>query len=124
MKTRAVPTFAVITFGLTILATILLWQYASFDPVWSWLIAISVIAFFTFGYDKAIAGSKRTRVPEIILLALTFFGGTIGAVLGQIFFRHKTVKTSFRVKFWGVIAVQVALVILYWLYIEPELLRR
>jgi uncharacterized membrane protein YsdA (DUF1294 family) len=124
MKTRPVPFFAVITFGLTILATILLWQYVSFDPVWSWLIAISAIAFFTFGYDKAIAGSKRTRVPEGILLALTFFGGTIGAVLGQIVFRHKTIKASFLVKFWILIAVQVALIVLYMLYIEPGPLRR
>ena len=124
MKTRPVTFFAFITFGLVIAGTLLLWQFASFYLVWSWLIAITVITFFTFGYDKVIASSQFTRVPEIILLALTLFGGTLGAILGRIVFRHKTSKTSFRVKFWIVIAFQVAFIALYALYIEPELLGR
>ena len=124
MKTRAVPFFTFFTFGLAIAGTLLLWQFASFYLIWAWLIAISGVTFFTFGYDKAIAGSKRPRVPEIILLALTLVGGTVGAILGRIVFRHKTIKASFTLKLWLVIALQVALIVLYVLYIEPEMLRR
>lgn len=124
MKTRAVPFFAFFIFGLAIAGTLLLWQFASFYLIWAWLIAVNVTAFSTFGYDKAVAGSKRPRVPEIILLALTFVGGTVGAILGRIVFRHKTIKASFTLKFWLVIAVQVALIVLYVLYIEPGTLRR
>jgi uncharacterized membrane protein YsdA (DUF1294 family) len=107
---------------LTIAATIVLWQYVSLALVWSWLIAITVITFFTFGYDKAIADTQRTRVPELILLALTFLGGTIGAILGRIVFRHKTSKASFRVKFWVVLVIQIALLVLYVLYFELQVL--
>lgn len=124
MKNRPTSFFAFITFGLTLAATLLLWQWASFDLVWSWLIAITVITFFTFGYDKAIADTKRTRVPEFILLALTFLGGTIGAILGRIVFKHKTSKASFRVKFWVVLLVQIALLVLYILYFEWEVFGR
>ena len=124
MKSRPVAFFAFITFGLAIAGTLLLWQFASFYLVWSWLIAITVVTFFTFGYDKAIAGSQLTRVPELALLALTLFGGTLGAFLGRIAFRHKTIKPSFRVKFWVVIALQAALIVGYALYIAPEMPRR
>ena len=124
MKSRTVAFFAFITFGLAIAGTLLLWHFASFYLIWSWLIAITVVTFFTFGYDKAIAGSKLIRVPELVLLALTLCGGTLGAFLGRIVFRHKTIKASFRVKFWIVIAIQVALIVLYALYIEPGMLRR
>jgi uncharacterized membrane protein YsdA (DUF1294 family) len=119
-----IPFFGFITFGLTLAGTLLLWQYASFHFVWSWLIAITVITFFTFGYDKVIAKSQLIRVPEIVLLALTFFGGTLGAVLGRLAFRHKTSKVSFRVKFWVAIAIQIILFVLYVLYFELEVLGR
>jgi uncharacterized membrane protein YsdA (DUF1294 family) len=120
MKTRPTPFFAFITFGLTLAATLLLWRYASLALLWSWLLAITVITFLTFGYDKAIADTKRTRIPEFILLALTFLGGTIGAILGRTVFKHKTAKASFRVKFWVVLLVQIALLVLYILYFELQ----
>ena len=95
--------------------------YFSLDVVLSWLIAITLVAFLTYGYDKAIAGSDRTRVPEKVLLALTFMGGTIGAFVGRALFRHKTVKVSFRVQLWLVVAFQVFLVFVYIVWVEPKL---
>ena len=123
MKPRAGLFFAFVTFGLAIAGAILLSQYSrSLGWVWAWLIAINVITFATFGYDKAISASELTRVPEWVLLALTFTGGTLGALLGRLVFRHKTVKASFRLKFWLVIVVQIALIVLYVLYFELEVL--
>jgi len=124
MKRYPVGCFAGLCFGLTIVGvSLLVWYVPSFDVLWAWLIAINVITFLTFGYDKMIAGTRRTRVPEAILLALALCGGTIGALLGMSVFRHKTIKTSFRRRLWLVIAVQVALVLAYMIWIKPAMTR-
>jgi uncharacterized membrane protein YsdA (DUF1294 family) len=52
------------TFSVAMMLTAVIWWYLSFDFVLSWLIAITLVAFLTYGYDKAIAGTGRTRVPE------------------------------------------------------------
>ena len=66
-----------------------------------------------------VAGTGRTRVPESILLALTFAGGTVSALLGRWLFHHKTVKGSFRLKFWLVVALQIALLAAYYFWLRP-----
>ena len=84
----------------------------------SWLIAITLVTFLAYGYDKVIAGSKWTRVPEKVLLALTFAGGTIGALVGMQLFHHKTAKTGFRLKFWLISIAQIVLVVAYYVWIR------
>lgn len=64
--------------------------------VLSILLAINVIAFLSFGWDKLCATKKWYRVPEANLLLLALLGGAIGAILGQQIFRHKTRKEPFR----------------------------
>jgi uncharacterized membrane protein YsdA (DUF1294 family) len=49
-----------------------------------------------------------------VLLALTAAGGTVGAVAGMQLFNHKTVKATFRHRFWLVVVVQVAVLAAYW----------
>ena len=61
-------------------------------------------------------------MPEAVLLALTLFGGTIGAILGMLVFRHKTAKRSFQVKLGLVIVVQVLLIIAYYVWLKPAFL--
>lgn len=78
---------------------------------WSWIIAVSVASFITYGYDKSIAGRGVTRVPEAVLHLLTALGGTIGSFAAMQIFRHKTQKKSFRLVFWGIVALQVILII-------------
>jgi uncharacterized membrane protein YsdA (DUF1294 family) len=110
-----------ITFGLAIaLAIVLLGIGAIHDIVLSWLIAINIITLLVYVYDKAIAGSNRTRVPERVLLLLTFAGGTVGALVGMQMSHHKTSKTNFLVKFWFVVVAQVALIAAYYLLIVRE----
>jgi len=113
--------FGVITFSVAIILAVIIWWYFSIDFVLSWLIAITLVTFLTYGYDKAIAGSSRTRVPEKVLLALTFAGGTIGAFVGRALFRHKTVKASFRAQLWLVVGFQVFLMFVYIVWVEPKL---
>jgi uncharacterized membrane protein YsdA (DUF1294 family) len=112
--------FALVTVGLTILLAALVWRYGpSLAAPHLWLIAISVVTFLTFGYDKAIAGSTQTRVPETVLLLLALVGGTPGALLGMWLFRHKTAKQSFRTRLWLVIAAQIALITAYYGWLRP-----
>ena len=50
-------------------------------------------------------------MPEATLYLLTALGGSPGAFAAMRLFRHKTVKGSFRIVFWLIVAVQAALLI-------------
>ena len=62
-----------------------------------YLIFINVITFIICGYDKMMAIKHRYRIPEDILLFLSFIGGSLGFILGMLVFRHKTKKLKFTV---------------------------
>lgn len=116
------PRSGIVTFLLALAASAALWIHVEFlDPLLAWLIAVTFVAFFTYGFDKAAARSGWRRVPENVLLALAFAGGTAGALLGMRLFRHKTVKSSFRIRFLLVVLLQIALVAAYFLLIAPTL---
>lgn len=88
--------------------------------LWLYLLIINAITLFLYGTDKLAArGGAGIRIPEYILLLSGFLGGTIAAVVGQQYFRHKTRKLSFQFKFWGLTMVQLALIALQ----PPELMR-
>ena len=84
-----------------------LWAGIRLDPLPAWLVAVNLAAIGAYGYDKSIADSGRMRIPEAVLLSLGAAGGTPGAWLGMRLFHHKTLKTSFQLKFWGIAGVQV-----------------
>ncbi len=77
-----------------------------------YLIFITLITFLTFGMDKWLAKKERGRISENVLLMLTFMGGTFGAVMGMVFFKHKNAKKSFFLKICVVVAVQILLIFL------------
>ncbi|MDD5369486.1 MAG: DUF1294 domain-containing protein [Anaerolineaceae bacterium] len=87
----------------------------------AWLVAINLVTLLTYGYDKAIAGSGKMRVPETVLLGLGLLGGTLAALAAMQLFRHKTIKRTFQKKFWLVTAAQLAAVLLYFLLLRPLL---
>lgn len=76
----------------------------------SWLIAVNAVAFLTYGYDKMVAG-RFLRSPERVLLGLALAGGSAGALLGMLLFRHKVGRDTadFRAWFWRIVALQVVL---------------
>lgn len=116
-------------FGLIVLSLIALLAFLlrrlsnsqSFDLVDLWLIAINLVTFVIYGYDKMIAASDWTRVPERMLLLLALVGGTPGALIAMLLFRHKTSKASFRLKFLLVILVQIVLIGVYYGLASPQL---
>ncbi len=94
--------------------TVLLWlglgrSTDAIHLLFCWLVAINVTAFGYYGYDKGQARASADRVPEVVLHGFTAAGGAIGAYAAMQVFRHKTIKGSFRIAFWLLIAVQVAL---------------
>jgi uncharacterized membrane protein YsdA (DUF1294 family) len=102
----------VLALGLTLGLFLLLRLQASwYSLLFCWLAAVSVVAFGYYGYDKARATRTRSRVPEVVLHGLALGGGTLGAYAGMRLFRHKTVKGSFRLVFWIIAVLQVALVV-------------
>jgi len=109
----------VLTLGLAATGMFLLHGYLpALDWVQSWLLAVTGITFLTYGYDKLIAGTGTTRVPERVLLTLAFAGGTVGAIAGMRLFHHKTSKESFLERFWLVVAVQIVVVAGWYLFLR------
>ncbi len=54
------------------------------------ILAVSLINFIVYGVDKLKAKSGAFRVPEKVLLSLSFLGGALGGILAMNLFRHKT----------------------------------
>ena len=89
----------------------------------SWLILINIVTFVVFGLDKLLAKHPRLRqrVPEKNLLLLAVVGGSVGALLGMLVFRHKTLHRVFRVGVPVILAVQLLLaaaIALYWNFLR------
>ncbi len=75
------------------------------------LVSINVITFILYGYDKSSSRDRyRSRISENTLHLFMLIGGTIGAIVGQNYYRHKTNKVSFRVTFWLIFVIQVVFV--------------
>ncbi|ALR30595.1 hypothetical protein ATE47_08685 [Chryseobacterium sp. IHB B 17019] len=71
---------------------------------------INLLSFIIFGLDKRRSIKHQRRIPENTLLLVSFLGGTIGAILGMLIFRHKISKTSFLLKFGVVVLTQIVLI--------------
>jgi uncharacterized membrane protein YsdA (DUF1294 family) len=118
-RRRTVTGALVLTLGLAATGMFLLHGYLpALDWVQSWLLAGTGITFLSYGYDKLIAGTGTTRVPERVLLTLAFAGGTVGALAGMRLFHHKTSKESFLERFWLIVAVQVVAVAGWYLFLR------
>ena len=79
-------------------------------PFWIvlYLIAMTFIAFASFGIDKAKAEAGSRRISEAALLQWAFLGGTPGAYAGRAAFRHKTRKQPFSNQLHGILILQLA----------------
>jgi len=77
------------------------------EPLALYLVVINLITLLVWGYDKFSSMKNSSRVSEINLLLGVFLGGTLGGILGIVFFRHKISKGSFLLKFFGVAILQL-----------------
>ena len=75
---------------------------------------MSVLTFITFAIDKIKSTGDSSRIPEIVLLSLISFGGSVGGLLGIYVLRHKTnpiTKFHFAITEFAALAVQAFLLI-------------
>ncbi|HML75164.1 MAG TPA: DUF1294 domain-containing protein [Anaerohalosphaeraceae bacterium] len=96
---------------LSVSVGIALWYFTGIGPVWIYLITLSFVTFLFYGYDKHQAVRHGGRIPEAVLNGLALAGGTPGALAGQVVFRHKTRKLSFRAVFIMIAVVQTGLIV-------------
>ena len=81
-----------------------------------YLAAVNLVTFTVYGVDKSKARRGAWRVPEKTLFLLPLLGGSVGALLGMLVFRHKTKHWYFV---WGIpliLLAQIALAV--WLYVK------
>lgn len=71
------------------------------------LLAINIFAFLLMGYDKKLSQTRKRRISEKALLTSAMIGGSIGSGIGMLYYRHKTSKNSFLIKFWSIVIVQI-----------------
>ena len=70
---------------------------------------INLLTFVIYGIDKLLAILHKVRVMERVLFLLAFIGGGLGALLGMLIFRHKTLKIKFYL--WNVTCI------ILWVYV-------
>ncbi|MBR6735175.1 MAG: DUF1294 domain-containing protein [Kiritimatiellae bacterium] len=76
---------------------------------------MSFVAFVAYAVDKRAAKRGEWRTPESTLHTLELLCGWPGAWLAQRLLRHKSVKTSFRIVFFMMVALNLA-VLAYVIY--------
>ena len=82
--------------------------------IWIYLMVINLIAFALMGIDKRRAVRHDWRIPEKTLFLSAILGGSIGAIAGMQFFRHKTKHWYFRYGMPAVLILQLFLGALLW----------
>lgn len=73
------------------------WSGTLSQIFWVYLELINLAALIFYGLDKQYARFHKWRIPERVLLGIAAFGGSLGALLGMLLFRHKTRKNKFRI---------------------------
>ncbi len=65
----------------------------------------SLVAFFTYAFDKSAARRDQWRIRESTLHLFALLGGWPGALAAQRLLRHKSAKASFQATFWVTVAL-------------------
>ena len=77
-----------------------------------YLLAVNLAGYLAMGADKKRARENRRRIRERTLLLLAVAGGSVGAALGMLNFRHKTKHRKFTLGVPAIMLAQAALILL------------
>ena len=89
------------------ISLVLLWIY----------MALSVLTFIVYAWDKLAARKGKWRIQEKTLHIFSLIGGWPGAMLAQQKLRHKSIKHPFRIIFWMTVILNIA-VFIWFLFSE------
>ena len=81
---------------------------------------MSVLALLAYVVDKVKAQRGAWRIPEKVLLSLSFFGGAMGGYLAMNTVRHKTRKWYFHLV--NVLGIIWQVILLVYLLQNPNIL--
>jgi uncharacterized membrane protein YsdA (DUF1294 family)/cold shock CspA family protein len=96
---RLTPVIVAASVFMIIVVVLVLLRLA---PWWvlPWYLALSVVTFFAYGWDKVSARGGHWRTQESTLNGLAMLGGWPGAWIAQHAWHHKSRKESFLAAFW------------------------
>lgn len=110
----ALPVLPFVTAGAFFLGLTLGTYLLQIPP---WVLAtyglVSLTTFYVYGVDKASAVQGTQRVPEATLHLLEFLGGWPGALVAQVYYRHKTIKASFQADYLAAVIANLLVLVLY-----------
>lgn len=82
---------------------------------------MNLIAFALYGIDKRRAKQGAWRISEYTLLLVALLGGSLGALLGMSYFRHKTRHRKFRYGVPLILLLQLGLGLYFFLLLLQAL---
>lgn len=83
-----------------------------------YIAVMSVIAFLMYGADKMLAVKDMRRISEAVLLLIALVGGSVGALLGMIVFRHKTRHLKFQIGVPAILLCQLVAAGYIWIQLN------
>lgn len=86
------------------------------EILWIYLVVINLAALALYGADKRRAKKHAWRISEKALFQIAAAGGSAGALLGMLLFRHKTKHWYFVLGIPLILAIQLFLL---WKYVLP-----
>jgi len=96
--------------AISFLALVAISVFVSMVPalvLWVYL-AVSLITYLVYAFDKRAAKDGAWRTKEGTLHWLSLLGGWPGALVAQHTLRHKSKKKSFRLVFWLTVPLNLA----------------
>ena len=76
-----------------------------------YIILINLVTFVVYADDKRRARSHSWRTSESMLVMLAIIGGSLGALLAMLLYRHKTRHKQFTFGIPTILIVQILLMI-------------
>ena len=72
-----------------------------------YIILINLLTFYVYVDDKRRARKGRWRTSEATLVMLAVIGGSLGALLAMLLFRHKTRHMQFVIGIPAILIIQL-----------------
>ena len=88
------------------------------NRIYAYLLIINAAGFLFMLIDKENAKEGLRRIPERLLFAVAVLGGSLGSLAGMYLVRHKTRHLRFTLGIPIILAVQVLLAVLLFIFIK------